>query len=238
MKYLELDREKSKNIFEAIQSKKIDVFNNDYYQSLDNSYLKIRETILSWLKEKPITKSYEFDLYLAIKLHKYFSKQNFEGFNESIASNYDFWRYLCLKVVPDIIIERHGVVKEYFYAKNVRLYLSTLWWYIEMGYQGDYETTSNCLMNLSTDYIQGIVERPGRDGIYIDVSRYIVYYLSQLPTDVVNKKINNRILLRRIAIQNTARSANYNLVLDGKTKQYVIELFRVCGVEVNKYGIN
>lgn len=236
MKYIELEREEAEKIYNSIENGTT-ILDDTYFSQLDNEYTKIRNTIMSWLTEHPVTKNYDFDLFFAIKLYDFFSDKTYPDFNEAIASNYGFWRYICLKVVPDIIIERHGTIKEYFYAKNVRLYIPTLWWYIEMCYQGSPELTYDCLKDKSTDYILQIVERPGRDGMFLDVSRLIIYYLSKLPEEVVSKKYNDQTLLRRVVIQNTAKNLNYNMAIEGKVKEYVIGLFKSCGVEVNDYGI-
>lgn len=236
MKYIELEREEAEKIYNSIENDTT-ILDDTYFSQLDNEYTKIRNTIMSWLTEHPVTKNYDFDLFFAIKLYDFFSDKTYPDFNEAIASNYGFWRYICLKVVPDIIIERHGMIKEYFYAKNVRLYIPTLWWYIEMCYQGSPELTYDCLKDKSTDYILQIVERPGRDGMFLDVSRLIIYYLSKLPEEVVSKKYNDQTLLRRVVIQNTAKNLNYNMAIEGKVKEYVIGLFKSCGVEVNDYGI-
>lgn len=236
MKYIELDREESQKIFDSICDGTI-VLDESFFSQLDCEYSKIRKTIMDWFNEYPIAKNYDFDLFFAIKLYDYFSNKNFPDFNEAIASNYGFWRYICLKVIPDVIIERHGLIKEYFYAKNVRLYIPTLWWYIEMCYQGSLESTYKCLKDKSTDYILQIVERPGRDGMFLEVSRLIIYYLSNLPEEIVIKKYNDQSLLRRVVIQNTAKNSNYNMSIEGKVKEYVIGLFKSCGVEVEKYGI-
>lgn len=234
MKFRELERDEAQKLYESLADGVIKI-DDAYFADLDDSYSKIRKTILAWIADHPVAKNYDFDLSFALELYSYFSPAKMPGFNESVASNYGFWRYVCLKVIPDIIIERHGFVKEYFYAKNVRLYASTLWWYIEMCYQGSLEKTYDCLKDKSTDYILQIVERPGRDGMYLDVSRLIVHYLSVLPSDIVNKEVGGQTLLRRILIQNTARSSNYNMVLDNKADEYVKGLLLSCGVEVEKY---
>ncbi len=234
MKFYELEREEAQKIFDSFADGKIKIDEN-YFSNLDESYLEMRKTILSWLSEHPLTKNYDFDLFLALKLYSYFNNENLEGFNESIASNYGFWRYVCIKVVPDIIIERHGLIKEYFYAKNVRLYIPTLWWYIEMCYQGSVDKTYECLKDKSTDYILQIVERPGRDGMFLEVSRLIVHYLSILPDDVVSAECGGQTLLRRVMIQNTARGSNYNMILDNKADEYVQSIFSSCCVEVKDY---
>ena len=101
-----------------------------------------------------------------------------------------------------------------------------------MSYQGDLESTYDCLKDFSTDFILQFVERPGRDGMYIDVTRCIFAYLSKLPKQIINEKKGNKTLIRRLLIQHTARNVNFNLVVEGKTKEYVKGLFSSCGVEV------
>ncbi len=236
MRFRELENEKARLIYESLENGTV-LIDDAFFVDLDEDYKKIRADLLSWITANPIEKNYAFDLKFAIKLHNYFSKENMEGFGESVASNYAFWRYICLKVMPDVIRDRHGFVKEYFYAKGVRLYASTLWWYVEMCYQGSDEETYECLKRMSTDYILQIVERPGRDGMFLEVSRRIAYYLAKLPEEVVSRQYNNQTLLRRVAIQNTAKGPNYNLVLDDKVDEYVVGLFKSCGVEVSEYGL-
>lgn len=227
MKIRELNREDAKKAYLKICAEGV---SNEYFDSLDPEYLKIRNDILSFV---PSTNDkYKFDLLFAIKIFEYFNKSNFPQFNEAVASNYNFWRYICLRVVPDIIIKRHGLVDTYFYEKDVRIYIPTMWWFIEMSYQGDLESTYDCLKDFSTDFILQFVERPGRDGMYIDVTRCIFAYLSKLPKQIINEKKGNQTLIRRLLIQHTARNVNFNLVVEGKTKEYVKGLFSSCGVEV------
>ncbi len=104
-----------------------------------------------------------------------------------------------------------------------------------MCYQGSIEKTYDCLKDKSTDYILQIVERPGRDGMFIEVSRLIVHYLSILPEEITSKEYDGQSLLRRVMIQNTARGTNYNMIFDNKADEYVKNIFSSCGVEVSKY---
>ena len=203
----------------------------EYFDDLDVDYKKLRCDLLN-IVPKPIEKNYEFDLEFGIRIYEYFNNVESLNFNEAVASNYDFWRYICLKVIPDVIEKRHGFVETYYYSKNVRMYIPTLWWYIEIGYQGDIKSTYNCLKSFSTDYIVQFVERPGREGLYIEVIRRIFYYLAKLPKEVINDKKGNQTLIRRLLIQHTAKNANYNLVVEGKIDEYVKELYKSCGVEV------
>ncbi len=231
MEFKELDRNKAQEEFEKIKENGIP---ENWYDKLNLEYKKIREDILDLLPEKGVKNDYDFDLNFGIKIYDYFN--NILEFNEGIASNYGFWRYICIKVVPDIIFERHGFNAEYFYGKNVRLYIPTLWWYIHISYQGDLNKTYNCLKGFSTDYILNFVERPGRDGMYIDVARTIFKYLSYLPQKILNKKNGNQTLIRRLLIQNTAKSQYYNPVVGNSVEEYVKGLFKACGVEVGAYA--
>lgn len=227
MKIKELKIDEAKKNFLEIESEDI---NNSFFDSLDQDYSKIRKDILSFVPR--IEKNYQFDLAFAIKIFEYFNAKNFIFFNEHTASNYNFWRYICLKVVPDIIIKRHGLKEEYFYSKNVRIYLPTLWWFIKMCWQGNADATRECLKDFSTDIILQIVERPGRDGMFLEVSRIMIKYLSKIDGKIRNEKKGGQTLIRRLLIQHTARNNNFNLVVEGKTEEYVKGLFSSCGVEV------
>lgn len=200
---------------------------------LNSSYLEIRKEIL---RIEEISKSknlYEFDLEFALNLYDYLNSQTF--FNDTVAGNNDFWRFLCVCVVPDLVARRHGLVASHFYEKPGRIYLQAMWWFIHMSYQGSYRLTYNALKGLNTDYILQLVERQGRDGFYLEVYREIIKVISKLPYVLVNRKVNGANLFRRVLIQNTAKQDNYNLTVDGKADVYVRALFKACKVEVNDY---
>lgn len=199
---------------------------------LDSTYSKLRTDILE-MAGSNVEKSYEFDLNFALKLFEYFSK--LEDFSEVVASNYGFWRYVCLNVVPDLIEKRKGLNSEYFYSKNVRLYIPSMWWFIEISYQGNIQSTRKLLENLNTDYILQFVERPGRDGTYVNVMRLIFKYICSLPKSVTNVKVGNANLMRRVLMQHTACNPNYNLIFEDKTDEYVRLLFKNCGVNISDY---
>ena len=224
----ELDLENSRKEFERISKVGCKDFSPEPpFQGLRNDLTEL------FKKNYNGRKDYDLDLSFAIDLYRYFSQ--FENFNETIASNFDFWRYLSLKVVPDLVSFRHGLIPEYFYKKTTRIYLSTLWWYIHMSFNGDLETTRNLLKDLSTDYILQMVERGGR-GVYLSINRLIMRALSLLPESVRNQKKSGKNLFRRVMIQYTAVNKNYNLVIEGEEKEFVHDLFKACGVEVNNYG--
>jgi len=208
----------------------------NFDSSLSSDYLKLRNDLLKIENESTHSESYKTDLSFGLKLYEYLNKC--EWFSETIAGNYGFWRYVSLKVVPDIIQRRCGFNAPYFYEKTTRMYIPKLWWYIHMSFQGSIEKTENVLLPLNTDYIMQLVERTGRGGFFLEISREIMHQFSILPTDIINKKINGSNLFRRVLIQNTAKMDNYNLVAEDDAEKYVNDLFLSCKVEVSKYEQN
>lgn len=104
-----------------------------------------------------------------------------------------------------------------------------------MSYQGNIEKTTKILEPFNTDYIMQLVERTGRNGFYLEITREIMRTLSLLPLKVINKKVNDSNLFRRVLIQNTAKMDNYNLVAENNPRKYVYDLFKSCKVEVEDY---
>ncbi len=196
-------------------------------EDLTNSYVAMRKAIVE--KANAIEgKTYQFDLELALWFYEYMN--GIQGFNAAVASNNDVWRFICCKVAPDIVESRYGLQEDHFYKKSFRAYFQSLWWYIHLSYQGAIEKTRLALRDLSTDYIMNLTERSGKDGLYLEVSREIMGQLALVPASTRNKKVNDKILFRRILIQNTAKGKSFNPVLEGKTKEYVSSLFAACGV--------
>lgn len=195
----------------------------------------LREKILAIKDSIPETDSqYEFDLPFALKFYELMNSES--EFNETIASNYDFWRGLCLDVVPDIVFNRHhGFQPDYFYKKDNRIYLSTMWWYIQLSYQGDIEATFEVLQPLTTDYIMQLVDRASKNGVYLATTRLIMKDLALVPTKIRTEQKNGQNLFRRIMMQDVARRENYNLLFEDENQTYVDELFEACGVNLNEY---
>ena len=226
-----LSREESRDLFEKYLS--YGEIPDDFVNNLPAEYLSLRKKMIKIENSYDKEDAYQFDLQFALKLYDFLNNEAF--FNETVAEDNDFWRYLCMCVVPDLVARRHGLVASYFYEKPGRIYLQAMWWFIHMSYQGSTEKTYEALKSLNTDYILQLVERKGRDGFYLEVTREIIHFISILPIDIVNKRINKTNLFRRVLIQNTAKQDNYNLTVDGKANTYVKALFKACKVEVNKY---
>ena len=226
MKINGLDKHKAEDRYnEFLSLNRVFVDNNlGEYETIRNEILAIKPNYDS--KDK-----YGYDLEFACNLYTYFNSK--EWFSINLASNYNFWRYICVYVIPDVIYERFDFSVEHYYKKDVRIYIPSLWWYIHMSFYKDVETTKTMLKSLNSDYILQLVERPGRNGLFLDLYREIMRVLCSLSDSVRNRKLNKANLFRRVLIQNTAQSDSYNLIIEDKTNEYVEELFASCGVELN-----
>src|SRR5699024_3683962 len=50
--------------------------------------------------------TYDFDLLYGLELYQVLNKDI--GFNQRVASNDDIWRYLSIRVIPDVVHSRWG----------------------------------------------------------------------------------------------------------------------------------
>lgn len=231
MIFKRLTREQSRMVFDRYF--KNETIDSSLFDDLDSDYLRIREDLMFYLENKPDVGEYNLDLYFATRIYEYFN--SIKGFDENVAEDYDFWRYICIKVIPELVMLRHGLDPKYYFEQTNRMYVPTMWWYIHMSYNEDIDTTTTILRELSTDYIMQLVDRKGRYGFYLSVSREIMRCISLIPRATRNHKENGKVLFRRVMIQNTAISENYNLAVENATKEYVYKLFKACKVEVGKY---
>lgn len=208
--------------------------NTQKIPELTKDYQKIRAEILNIYEGIKGKKEYELDLYFGVKLYSYFESK--KEFNMRLASDDGFWRYLSLKVIPDIVAERWGVDNpSHYYERGTRIWLKSIWWYIYLSWQTYEEDTIEILKNNTTDEILNLVERAGRYGYYKEVYRNIMYFFSKIPQQrryiTVNGK-NDR-LFRRVMKLNTARCMviEPSLYLGGE-RQYVKDLFKDLGERV------
>lgn len=213
---------------------------------VEGDYIKIRTDIQEFCKKvreecpKDIAKKdYYIDAHIGILLYDYLWKQ--PGFNLRAAANDDFWRYLSIKVVPDVVADRWGKDNEsHYWSKPARIWLRSIWWYVHLSWQGDMTTTARVLEAscFTTDSILNLEERTGRNGTFINVYRYIMYYYSRIPQAVLedydkNTKSQSDGLFRIVMKLNTAKSVVIDPALYlGGEKEYVKSLFMDAGVRV------
>ncbi len=212
---------------------------------IEGDYLKIRKDLQEFYKkvkeecDSEIKKDYYIDSHFGMLLYEYLWGQS--GFSLRVAANDDFWRYLSIKVIPDIVADRCGKENEsHYWSRATRIWLRRIWWYVHLSWQGDIINTK-CVLEapcFSTDSILNLEERSGRKGTFIDVYRYIMYYYSHIPKEKIqefNKKTNGyeKDLFRTIMKLNTAKVMVINPALYlGGEKEYVKSLFNDVGVSV------
>lgn len=207
---------------------------------VDSFYLEIRNEFkktYNEVKEK-YSRDYDIDIHFGIYLYNYF--ENITSFNMRTASDDGFWRYLSLKVVPDLVTDRWGKNNEaHFWKRGSKIWLRTLWWYVHLSWQGNEQKTIDVIgsYGFSTDTILNLIDRSGK-GYYIGVYRYIMYFHSRVPKaklDEFNRKTVTKAdsLFRVIMKLNTARVKviEPTLYLGGE-REYVQSLFNDMGINV------
>lgn len=166
---------------------------------------------------------YKFDCYFGRELFKIFNIEKYK-IREREASNDDLWRYIQVKIVPEIINYRwKGNITPRIYAQSNRLYLKTLWWYYYLSYNTSIDHTCELLLYPSntTDTIVALVERSGKKGYRVDLYREIMKQKSENALDIDE--------FRKLMVLNSAKIKNINpsLTTNG-VEGYVKELVSLC----------
>lgn len=192
---------------------------NPKYEFLDirELMIKARDDIFIEYKLDTANKlDYKFDLLFGLKVYQILN--NDIGFTNRVATNNDIWRYLSISVIPDIVHSRWQFNEAHFYSTPRRIWLKTIWWYINLSWSENEEITYDLLKDNTTDTILQMVERPGI-GYYTDVYREIM-------SQYANVSDPSREIFRRILKINTARLRTTSPELvGGGIKSYVTELF-------------
>ena len=159
---------------------------------------------------------YNFDLLFAIKLYEILGTNN--NFCNRVASDDNVWRFLSIRVIPDIVHSRWGV-NETRYITSRRKKKKNIWWYIHLSWNGSSKRTYEILKNNTTDTIQQLVERPGV-GYYVSLYREIMFQYSTINDP-------SRFLFRKVLKLNTALlPVTYTELISGGIKEYVGYLVR------------
>lgn len=220
--------------------------------ALDNEYSVIRNDLNVLFKkvEDKVCEnelkidSYYTDAQFGMLLYTYLGKQSW--FSLRVAADDGFWRYLSLRVIPDIVAKRWGKDNEsHYWSVSRRIWLKQLWWYIYLSWAGDEAATRKIVesSNCSTDTILNLVERSGKKGTCTDAYRYIMHYYSIIPNDVLSaynkmrKKLNKKDDLFEVIMKlNTARMMVTEPELcSGGCKGYARKLFVDAGIDIDKY---
>lgn len=214
---------------------------------VDNSYAKIRfelqEIYKKTKKNKETTNKWQYytDIYFGLSLYNYLDK--IKEFNLRLAADDDFWKYMSIQVLPDIVGDRWGERnEEHYWSKGIRIWLKSIWWFIYLSWQGDNNSTLRLLesKNFNTDTILNLQERVGRQGAYVNAYRYIMYYYGKIPTKVLKEysdKMSGKreTLFRAIMKLHTARIMVVEPTLvPGGQKSYALSLYRSLGVDIDE----
>ena len=230
MEWEELNKQESEECFNNID------FENFSYHDVDNKYKKlylelsdkfddVLEEIEDIKKSNPKNNKrlYYIDCLFGLAL---FRTMNKFGLTYHDANNNDIWRFISIKVIPDIVYERWGDNANRYYGASNRIWLKSIWWYVYISLQfkngkPDYDFTKQMLLEFDTDYILNIVDRSGHDGFRLKLSRLLIRKLYE------NKAMYpiNR-FHRKIMILNTARLRVFDPEMyEGGIEGYIDDLF-------------
>lgn len=211
--------------------------NNALPEQLNSEYTRIREKFIEFSNnahEHAVNdrKDYIYDVFMGIQLYSYLMQSDW--FNLRTAANDGFWRYIAVAVMPDIIADRWGKDNDDHYVKRVsRIWPKTLWWYIHLTWQGSEDDTRNMLVkkHFTSDTAQGLVERTGKKGVFVDAYREIAKQYSDLDFSLLAKfkriSKKNDELFRALMRLNTARIVVFDPYLcDNGCKGYAASLIK------------
>lgn len=212
---------------------------NEDYLKIRNDLVQLFDSVMKEIDEKELKpREYYTDCKFALLLYMYLKNQNW--FTLRLAADDGFWRYLSLKVIPYTVAIRWGKDNdEHYWSTPGRIWLKQLWWYIHLAWKTDEITTRRIVEspNCSTDTILNFVERTGKKGTCVEAYRWIIYYYSLIPHNVLaNYKKNRKTddLFRVVMKLNTARMMVLEPALcKGGSEGYAKKLFKDAGVDID-----
>lgn len=96
------------------------------------------------------------------------------GMDIRTAADDGWWRFLSLCVLPDLVKSRwEGAPPVRFWMGRSRIWLRAMWWTVHLTWQGSEDSTRKVLEDVTTDTVVQLVERPGKGGFRVDLTRSI-----------------------------------------------------------------
>ena len=94
------------------------------------------------------------------------------GMDVRMAADDGVWRFLSLRVLPDRVQARwpHAPAERFWRGRS-RIWLRVNWWLIHLAWQGSEEKTRVVLADVTTDTVVQLIERPGRGGFRVELTR-------------------------------------------------------------------
>ncbi|WP_158703159.1 hypothetical protein [Pseudomonas chlororaphis] len=145
------------------------------------------------------------------------------GFDMRAAADNGVWRFFSVKLLPDLVVKRwrHAPGSRFFSGRS-RIWLRAIWWMVHLTWQGSEAKTRGVLATATTDTVVQLVERPGRGGFRVDLTRQMFKERSQ--------RNPSQKQFRAIMRLNTARILILEPSLhEGGTLGYVRRLFDDAG---------
>lgn len=197
----------------------------------DNEYMSLRLKLIGEFnkalvelqiqKEEITKKKYEFDLLFGLRLYDILNEN---GFNARDASNDGVWRFMSLRVIPDLVYYRWGNTPDRYWKTTRRIWIKSLWWYIHLSWQKNRDETYRILKDNTTDEIVQLTERSGSNGFRVKLYRTIMAYYGDM--DEAQKR-RGTLVFRRAMKLNVARLKVIEPgLVDGGELEYVKELFK------------
>lgn len=198
----------------------------------DPSYAEFRSICLNAFERSggsslSSRKMYPVDVEVGLDLYEYLLKN---GFTVIEASDDDVWRYISIKLFPDLtylrypdpekeVKERGGRInRKRFFSQTRRIWVKTLWWYVHLSWQGSKEATRTVIEENGSNIISHFIETPGR-GYRVDLYRALMRHYADR-ADKGDK------LFRSIAKLNGAECRNIEpSLMPGGVTEYCCILF-------------
>jgi hypothetical protein len=112
-----------------------------------------------------------YDMKVGLALYRVLAEA---GMDIRTAADDGWWRFLSLRVLPDLVKSRWDSAPPVRYWKGrSRIWLRAMWWTTHLTWQGSEENTRKVLESVTTDTVVQLVERPGKGGFRIDLTRLI-----------------------------------------------------------------
>lgn len=177
-------------------------------------------------------KKYQVDYNFGLILYELIFKHFGDDLSMRVLSNNDFWIYLSVRVIPNVVAQRWGIENHTrYYEMDRRIWLSNLWWYVHLSWQGSLEDTRKILEIMNTDTILNLVERPSKEGYDTSLTRSIMnhYYRWRIDkkSNASKRDVFRVLLVQNTLYLNTIEPGSFNDIDD-----YVKFLFESIGEEI------
>ena len=170
---------------------------------------------------------YPIDVEVGLDVYDYLSRN---GFTAVEASDDDIWRFISIKVFPDLTYLRYPdpeketreqggrINRKRFFSHTRRIWIKTLWWYVHLSWQGSVNATRAVLADNGANIISHFIETPGK-GYRVDLYRTLMRYYA-------DREDKGDKLFRSVAKLNGAECRNIEpALLPGGVAEYCHVLF-------------